>query len=226
MSLPSAGMPPPLGGLGLPENPSYEMEEPTEVELLGLCPDPFARPPDGDDAWLGDLSLAELDALAEQWAAGEGRVPVRDGVGAGFGRDLPGDPALGFAAGGPLDSLPPGQVLAGFAADSFDAGFAKLSDDELVGALCAARRLEAWQAAMEFTAIAELDARRRAQAERPESSRVWLIRRTWGRLRANAPGGFDGYGHRTGIAPCSGRPPELCRCGTIAVAAGGAFLRR
>jgi hypothetical protein len=63
-------------------------------------------------------------------------------------------------------------VLAGFAGQAFGAGFGTLSDDELVGVLCAARRLESWQAAMEFTAVAELDRRRRAQAKRPGSSQV------------------------------------------------------
>jgi hypothetical protein len=180
MPFPPVGLPPP-GGPGLPEHwpedepwldELAELEEPTEADLAGLCPDVLAGPPDGEDAWLGDLSLAELDALADQWAAGEGRVPPRDGVGAGFGRDLPGDPALGFAAGGPLDGLAPGQVLAGFAGGAFDDGFGMLTDDELVGVLQAARRLESWQAAMEFTAIAELDKRRREAAGHPESSRV------------------------------------------------------
>ena len=172
MPLPPIGIPPQPGGSGLPEDPFCELEEPTEADLLGLCPDPFAGPPDGEDAWLGDLSLAELNALAEQYAIGDGRVPAADGVGAGFGRDLPADPALGFAAGGPLDSLAPGQVLAAFAGEAFEAGFSRLSDDALVGVLCAARRLEAWQAAVEFTAIAELDRRRLEAAEHPESSRM------------------------------------------------------
>jgi hypothetical protein len=171
MPLPPVGVPPPSEP-GLPEDSFCDLVEPTEADLLGLCPDPFAGPPDGEDAWLGDLSLAELDALADQYAAGPGRIPARDGVGAGFTRDLPGDPARGFAAGGPLDGLAPGQVLTAFTGEAFDAGFARLSDDELVGVLCAARRLEAWQAAMEFTAIVELDRRRRGAADRPESSRV------------------------------------------------------
>ncbi len=71
-----------------------------------------------------------------------------------------------------LDTLPPDPVLAQFAADAVDDGLGKLSDDELVGLLCAARRLSSWQAAMEFRAVAELNARRTAQAERPGSSRL------------------------------------------------------
>jgi hypothetical protein len=112
-----------------------ELEEPTEAELLGLCPDPFAGPPDGEVAWLGDLSVPQLDALADQHAAGLGRGPARAAVGAGFGRD----PAAGFAAGGPLDRLEPGQVLTGFVGDIFDQGLSVLSDDELA---CLSPRLD------------------------------------------------------------------------------------
>jgi hypothetical protein len=38
-----------------------------------------------------------------------------------------------------------------------------LSDDELVGVLCAARRLSSWQAELELAVVAELDARRASQ---------------------------------------------------------------
>jgi hypothetical protein len=174
MPFPPVGAPPPnQSGLpedGLPED-WFEREVPTEAELLGLCPDSFAGPPEGDDEWLGGLSLTELHALADEREAERASAP-QDALGAGFARDLPSDPAFGFAAGGPLDGLVPDPVLAGFAAQAFEGGFDKLPDDELVGVLCAARRLESWQAAMEFTAVAELDKRRRAQAERPGSSRV------------------------------------------------------
>ncbi len=148
--------------------------EPTDAELLGMWPDPLAGPPDGPDAWLADLSLPELDTLAAQWAAGDG---TGDGtsagpLGAGFTHDLPSEGAVGFAAGGALDTLIPGPVLAGFTADATGAGLGKLSDDELVGLLCAARRLSSWQAAIEFKVVAELNARRTAQAKRPGSSRL------------------------------------------------------
>ncbi len=63
-------------------------------------------------------------------------------------------------------------MLAGFVQDAAESGLRQLSDDELIGFLCAARRLSSWQAAMEFTAVAELDARRRAQATAPASSRA------------------------------------------------------
>ena len=160
---------PPITGLpddGPPELPewfedewlefegSLDREEPPEAELYGLAPDPLAGAP--DDA--RDVGVT---------------VPgVPEAIGAGFTRDLPSDPPFGFAAGGPLDALAPGPALAGFTADAFDAGLGKLSDDELVGVLMAARRLSSWQAALEFTAVTELDGRRKAQARRPGSSRA------------------------------------------------------
>ena len=61
MEVSPVGLPPPEPGLAeLAEPP--ELDEPTDAELLGLWPDPFAGPPEGADAWLGDLGLAELDA--------------------------------------------------------------------------------------------------------------------------------------------------------------------
>src|SRR6266568_2674111 len=157
--------------------------EPSEAELAGCWPDPDVDPPDGDDAWLADLAGGQLDALAAELAAA--RPPAAaESVGAGFihrraaagitagepGWQPPyaapraADPAAGFAAGAPLDLAAAGPVLAQFAQDALDGGLAKLSDDELVGLLCAARRLTSWQAATELSAVAELDARRRRAA--------------------------------------------------------------
>ncbi len=70
---------PPPGALNEPGLPDEfpELEEPSEAELLGLWPDPFAGPPDGEDEWLGGLSVPELDALAEQWTAGHADPPGR-----------------------------------------------------------------------------------------------------------------------------------------------------
>jgi hypothetical protein len=66
----------------------------------------------------------------------------------------------GFADGGFLEVLPPGAVLAGFAAAAWDEGLGKPSDDELIGLLRAWRRLSSWAAAGELAAVAELAARR------------------------------------------------------------------
>ena len=133
---------------------SLDREEPPEAELYGLAPDPLTGAPDD----------------AGEVASSAPSPP--EAIGAGFTHDLPSDPPFGFAAGGSLDELAPGPVLAGFTADAFDAGLGKLSDDELVGVLMAARRLSSWQAALELTAVTELDGRRKAQARQPESSRA------------------------------------------------------
>jgi hypothetical protein len=71
----------------------------------------------------------------------------------------------GFAAGGIADHLPPGHVLAGLAADKWAAGLDRLSDDELIGVLRAARRLASWAAAMELDAVTDLWRRRTAEQE-------------------------------------------------------------
>ncbi len=121
-----------------------EREEPTDAELLGLWPDPFAGPP--DRAWSGDVSGADLGVVAKSWAA-----------------DHPADLGeAGFGCGGPLDVLPPDPVLAFAAAGAHDGGLGQLTDDELIGLLGAARRLSSWQAAVELDVVAELDRRRHA----------------------------------------------------------------
>jgi hypothetical protein len=122
---------------------------------------PYSGPPEGDDAWLAQVASPVADA----WL--EARQPPPDGpeaLAAGFThRDqVPG--ARGFAAGGPLDTMEPGPVLAGFADDAVDAGLADLSDDELVGVLGAARRLASRAAGIELAAVAGLEARRAAAA--------------------------------------------------------------
>src|SRR5215472_4203030 len=129
-----------------PDSPwdEAELDEPTDAELFGLWPDPFAGPPDDADAWLGDLSDAELGVVARSWAA---EHPADLGQ-------------AGFGLGGPLDVLPPDPVLAFAAAGAHEGGLGGLSDDALVGLLGAARRLSSWQAAVELDVVAELDRRR------------------------------------------------------------------
>ena len=56
-------------GLGLGPWDGPEPEEPTDAELFGLWPDPFAGPPD-DDAVLAALTRPELDhgsPAARRW---------------------------------------------------------------------------------------------------------------------------------------------------------------
>jgi hypothetical protein len=71
-----------------------------------------------------------------------------------------GGTGTGFSAGGPLDVMLPGPELAEYAGAARARGLDVLSDDELIGVLCAARRLSSWQAELELAVVAELDARR------------------------------------------------------------------
>ena len=132
---------------------------PDEWEPSELVPDPRCGPPDGPDAWLADLP-AEL--LSEYIAATED-PPCQEAIVAGRLPRQAGD-GCGFAAGGAADELPPGPVLAGFAGDTWAAGLGRLSDDELIGVLRAARRLASWSAALELAAVTDLAARREAEA--------------------------------------------------------------
>ena len=75
----------------------------------------------------------------------------------------PGSPGIGFAAGGPLDSLSPGPELAGFAAAT-DAECAELDESALIGVLCAWQRLAAWAQAGQAATVMTLARRREAQA--------------------------------------------------------------
>lgn len=149
---------------------------------------PTADPPPGCDAptqdadeWLAGLSVEELDEIAGSWPDDQGyaeldaaefgaaEFDVGEYGAAGGGAEA----GAGWLAGGDvLDVLPPDPLLAVLAQDAFDQGLGKLPDDELVGVLCAARRLSSRQAAIELAAVSELDARRQRAARRPGWSRT------------------------------------------------------
>src|SRR5215470_801692 len=132
---------------------------PDDWELSGLVADPWSGPPDGADAWLADLPA---EPLFEYLAATQDQ-PCREAIVAGRLPRQPGD-GCGFAAGGAADELAPGPVLAGLADNAWAAGLGRLSDDELVGVLRAARRLASWSAALELAAVTDLAKRREAEA--------------------------------------------------------------
>jgi len=132
-----------------------ECAVPSEAELAGLAPDPLAGPPDGEHAWLADLPGPLLDEYLAATAE-----PVRpEPLPAGRWSRAEGDGG-GFAAGGVADDLPPGPVLAGLTSDVHAAGLGRLTDDELIGVLRAARRLESWSASLELSAVGDLMRRR------------------------------------------------------------------
>jgi Domain of unknown function (DUF222) len=134
--------------------------EPTDVDLDEFACDLDCGPPEGPEGWLAELPwplLAEYFEAVREPAGPEpiaaGRLPRELGQG------------CGFAAGGVADDLPPGPTLAGLAADAWGGGLGRLTDDELIGVLRAARRLASWTAAMELAAVANLATRREDAAE-------------------------------------------------------------
>ncbi len=132
--------------------------EPFDVEAFF---DPDCGPPEGADGWLAQVASPVADEfLAARQPAGG----AREVIGAGFTHRDREPGARGWAAGGPLDTMGPGPVLAGFADDAVADGLPGLSDDELVGVLCAARRLASRAASIELAAVAGLNGRREAYA--------------------------------------------------------------
>ena len=137
-------------------------DQPPEDEFAALLADPDSGPPEGADAWLAELASPARDALLDAQAAAAGPEPegpfpaavlVHDGFGPG---------GSGFANGSVLDRLEPGLVLAAALDDTWQAGLAGLSDDELAGLVLGWRRTESRAAAGMLAGIAEL-ARRRAE---------------------------------------------------------------
>ncbi len=119
---------------------------------------PGTCPPDGWEL----MSAAEQQALLDSRPA----PAVPEVLAAGFThRD--GGPGLGFAAGGVLDQMEPGELLTLFADRAWGDGLGRLSDDELCGLLAAQRRLASRAAAAELAATAELAARRAGPDGRP-----------------------------------------------------------
>jgi hypothetical protein len=157
-------------------------------------PSPAAgdEPPAGlpDDDFDADASMARLVADIE---AGRERIPEQwetegPAVSLSLGDACDLDPALLAAVAGPdglggqalspafgqgaaADALRPGPVLAALTKQAVS-GLAALSDDELTGALQAARRLENWAAWMQTVAVAEFARRRAAQLEDARARKV------------------------------------------------------
>ena len=124
---------------------------------------PYSGPPEGADAWLAQVASPVADA----YLAGV-QPPAAGGpeaLAAGFTHRDRVAGARGFAAGGLLDTMAPGPVLAAFAEDAIGGGgLPALSDDELAGVMGAARRLASRAAAIELAAVAGLNSRRAAAA--------------------------------------------------------------
>jgi len=132
-----------------------ECAVPSEDAVDGLAPDPLSDPPDGEYGWLADLPGPLLD----EYVAATAEPPGPEPIAAGLWNRAAGDGA-GFAAGGMADHLPPGPALAGLTGDVHAAGLGRLTDDELIGVLRAARRLGSWSASLELSAVGDLMRRR------------------------------------------------------------------
>src|SRR6516162_4471270 len=118
-----------------------------------------------EDAELADWDPEDREDPASECAeAADREAGGREVLKAGYWDRARGD-GDGFAAGGVADHLPPGPALAGLAAGAWAAGLDRISDDELVGVMRAARRLASWAAAMELAAIGDLWRRRVAEEE-------------------------------------------------------------
>src|SRR5580704_4819184 len=107
--------------------------------------DPDAGP-DDYQAWLAGLPAeVRADFLAGAWTGAGEQIP------AGFLHHLRAGPAgTGFAAGGVLDTLPPGPWLADAlttATATDGGGHGQLGESELIGVLCGWRRIASWAAA-------------------------------------------------------------------------------
>ena len=131
--------------------------------------DPDCGPPEGEDAWLAQVASPVAD---EYLARHQPPVGPQETLAAGFTHRDRESGARGWAAGGTLDIMEPGAALAGFADDAIADGLPALNDDQLIGLLCAARRLASRAASVELAAVADLNARREAHAARTRDRRT------------------------------------------------------
>jgi hypothetical protein len=163
---------------------SADPNEPPDGEACVRDPE-YPLREDADADWLADLRGEDV---AAPWT-GDGEAHA-----AGFLHRTGGRGGFGFAAGGALDLMEPGPVLAGFLADAVAGGvpggavlvgpdgfkrpligqggagegMAALGESELIGVLCAARRMASLAAAQELEAVITLARRRNVQAAERE----------------------------------------------------------
>ncbi len=170
---------PPFDAAELLERQLAEIDEPFELspaEIEGL-PLGSDEPPDLNDVpwWLTDDYFGTDEAEHAAWlrglppdvaAAWRDELRSDDLPGAGFThRDVaPGlRPEAGFAAGGELDVMRPGPVLAA-AAYAAASRRSELGESELIGVLCAWQRLVCWAQAGQVGLLKTLVERRKEQS--------------------------------------------------------------
>jgi hypothetical protein len=169
----TAGPVPPFPGPWVPGEESWRAAAARDWELTeldGNGEDPLSGVPAG---WRDEVPAAEL---ADWYADQDAQPVICDPEAAWFAAGCPdADEPAGvsvFSAEEAGESLGPGRVLAELAEQAFGHGLGSLTDDALIGLVRASRRLAARQDGIELAAVAELDARRLAAAERPGSSRA------------------------------------------------------
>ena len=171
----TVGLPPGVPGDGVP----VVSESGTGGESAGLADDARAASPGGVpvDDWDGDAEMAayiaDLDAgrarIPEEWEV-EGPAAT---IGLGDAADVDlaelaamlGPDGLGgevFARDRSADAMRPGPVLAALT-EQAAGDLGRLTDNQVIGAMSAARRLAARAAWLELTAVAEFTRRRDAQ---------------------------------------------------------------
>ena len=161
----------------------------SEASFPGPGPDGEQPPPGAparDDDWDGDAEMAayiaDLDAgrarIPEEWEV-EGPAAT---IGLGDAADVDlaelaamvGPDGLGgevFARDRSADVMRPGPVLSALT-EQAAGDLARLTDNQVIGAMSAARRLAARAAYLELTAIAEFTRRREAQLEAATAAKV------------------------------------------------------
>lgn len=145
-----------------PDEPWWEDEEDWEekydyAEALADCREAAE---DQARAAQGAARAGTTAALAAIAAASGRRGPGQRGSEQIFPGEYPG-PAAQFASGMMFDTMPGGPELARFADQASD-GFESVSDDELLGVLCAWDRVAAHATARKYAVVAEMIRRRPA----------------------------------------------------------------
>jgi hypothetical protein len=150
-----------------PADPAQDQED-YAVPDAGEPPGDWPEPDDDEALFVAGMPpRVREDYLAGPWTGAGEKIE------AGFLHHLAGPPTgAGFASGGTLDGLEPGDWLARALTTATADGHDQLGESELIGVLCAWRRMASWAAAGEAAAVLAL-ARRRAAAcaGEPVSSR-------------------------------------------------------
>ncbi len=170
LELPDSPAPVSRVGDARPAAPSQDWSDDDWVDhgwIPGDDADPETDAVD-DEAWLASLPAdVRADFLAGPWTGDGETIP------AGFLHHLRAGPrGVGFAAGGVLDEMAPGSWLGEAITTAAADGNDKLGESELIGVLCAWRRMSSWAAAGETAAVMEFVRRRRAQSQEPDTSRL------------------------------------------------------